>query len=143
VTGLIGIDPDGLAFEGEDLSGLLLGEPGARGPDPERPLWLQRPYYPNGHPRSDDRGWGFGVRIGPWKLIQDPGQQGAELYDLDRDPHEREDLAVARPGRVRDLSARLGGWSASQAGRAAERSEALDPEVREALEALGYGDTGP
>ncbi|MDJ0847390.1 MAG: sulfatase [Myxococcota bacterium] len=147
LLGLLGIEPEAL-FEGRDWSDLLdasrdSGEPNEPGaPDPKRALWLQRPYYPDGHPRAGDRGWGFGLRAGDWKLIETDGQPD-ELYHLERDPRERRNLAAARADRVQALSQRIRSWRREQAAKAEARSEEIPEEVRVGLEALGYGEGPP
>jgi arylsulfatase A-like enzyme len=80
----------------------------------------------------------------PWKYIHSSDGKH-ELYDLQRDPGERHDLAAERP----ELSQRLAGTlMAFRARREATRSPPSAPplseEDREALRALGYlGDTKP
>ena len=46
------------------------------------------------------------IRKGPWKLIES-AKGGPQLYNLNDDPGETDDLAARRPDRVRDLSALL------------------------------------
>jgi len=60
----------------------------------------------------------------------------AELYDLDRDPGELHNLAAGDPARVRDLSRRIDQRFAGIAPNA--RHQALSPEQKKQLEALGY-----
>jgi arylsulfatase A-like enzyme len=77
------------------------------------------------------------LRTPVWKLVHAPAMDSFELYDLNRDPGERNN--VYREGGEGDLLARqLAEWRASVplppevAGR--------DPELREKLRALGYID---
>jgi uncharacterized sulfatase len=49
------------------------------------------------------------VREGDWKLIV-PVKGKAELYDLKRDPFEKEDRAAKEPERVKALTATLDAW---------------------------------
>jgi hypothetical protein len=82
------------------------------------------------------------LRLGDWKLVVGP--EGAELYDLARDPLERTDLSGREPVRVAEMKASL-----------AERMDASrrflgharrgvpvepDPATRRRLRALGYVD---
>jgi tetratricopeptide (TPR) repeat protein len=72
------------------------------------------------------------LQDGDWKYIEAPEP---ELYDLARDPGERDNVIDAEPDRASELAARL-------AVRAADTRETetapLDEESRRALEALGY-----
>jgi uncharacterized sulfatase len=58
------------------------------------------------------------ITDGWWKLIvPDPRQRPAarpELYDLRRDPWEKNDRAARQPGRVRQLARRLDAWWAPE-----------------------------
>jgi uncharacterized sulfatase len=47
---------------------------------------------------------------GDWKLIIPADGKPAELYDLSDDPWEKNDLAKANPGKVKQLHAELDGW---------------------------------
>ncbi|MDX1648988.1 MAG: hypothetical protein R3263_03960, partial [Myxococcota bacterium] len=76
------------------------------------------------------------LREGPLKLILEA--HGPELYDLAADPHERRDLADARPQDVARLAreiAALGSAAARTGGTAP-----LSPEELERLRALGYAE---
>lgn len=46
-------------------------------------------------------------REGKWKLVRWWDYNSQELYNLEKDPYERTDLAVQEPNRVRDLAKRL------------------------------------
>jgi hypothetical protein len=50
----------------------------------------------------------FGLRDGPWKMILDADVGRAQLFDLQTDPAERNNLAAAHPDRVRRYRACLG-----------------------------------
>ena len=96
-------------FEGVDLSALL-----DRGPQTERPLFF--------HSRDTAGAPGFGVRRGRFKLIQ-PTRKGApfELYDLEADPGERDNLALREPARVAALGQLIEQWRTRPAARATRR----------------------
>jgi arylsulfatase len=69
------------------------------------------------------------IRVGAEKLIvANPGNPRGlgewELYDLERDPHERENLAEARPERVAELRGTLNAFRLSlQSGRSANLAQ--------------------
>lgn len=75
------------------------------------------------------------VADGRWKLIDTPRP---ELYDLDADPRETQNVAADHPEVVARLQAQLQTWSFPPPSE--EASAGQDPEVAAALEALGYVD---
>ena len=83
------------------------------------------------------------VLDGKWKLIDDRGRERVELYDLEADPDEHENLADAEPGRVAqmlellEIQARAN--EAFRANLPLEGGEAqLTDEEKAGLRALGY-----
>lgn len=58
--------------------------------------------------------WRFGtqsaVRHGPWKLLRLRKEAPPQLYNLDRDPAETNDLATAEPARTAELEALYSAW---------------------------------
>jgi arylsulfatase A-like enzyme len=50
------------------------------------------------------------VRKGRWKLFASVDLGSVQLYDLDTDPGEQQDLALRFPEAVRDLTAELRRW---------------------------------
>ena len=71
------------------------------------------------------------IRSGPWKLVAAPRP---ELFDIEKDPDERTNLAASQPSVVRDLEARAGRYSGAELPSAA----AADAQSAERLRALGY-----
>jgi len=54
------------------------------------------------------RGTQFAVRRGPWKLILDEAAEKCELFNLEADPHEQNELSAALPeivGQLKDVIA--------------------------------------
>jgi arylsulfatase A-like enzyme len=124
---------------GRDLSPQLRGR---AAPDPERAVHLQRRHYApmrRGHLRvAGDK---HAVRVGDWKLILSPEERGFELYDLARDPGERDNLAGLRPDVLGRLGERLMAWRRGQRAHAAAPGAAPaapDAEAAARLRALGY-----
>ncbi len=66
------------------------------------------------------------VRAGNWKLVALAGQPW-ELYDMDADRVELNDLAAKEPDRVKDLAAQWDGWSKRMQAIAADRNPAAKP----------------
>ena len=58
------------------------------------------------------------VRVGNWKLYLEPKNNVARLYDLDKDPGEKTDMAKVHPGIFEDLKARYTEWNNSLPPRA-------------------------
>jgi choline-sulfatase len=57
-----------------------------------------------------------------------------ELYDLERDPREKQNLAAERSAATKGMD----DWLARRTGSAAPAPEEVSPDVREKLQALGY-----
>jgi arylsulfatase A-like enzyme len=87
-------------------------------------------------------GRSYAIRTEEWKLIVHTNPGLTELYDLLRDPNERENLADVRPEVREDLSRRLSEWRKARPELdSLERFDvAIDEAERERLRALGYLD---
>ena len=62
-----------------------------------------------------EHGGAAAVRRGPWKLLvrRERGKRTTELFQLDRDLSERDNVAGDRPELTRELSSLLGAWKRS------------------------------
>ena len=95
-------------FDGVDLSTLLLE---GKAPTARPLFWAS---LSNNGSRSE------AMRDGPWKLVVNhpkakPGtfdNERVELYRLDRDPRETNDIAKSKPERAQAMLARLKAWYA-------------------------------
>jgi len=77
------------------------------------------------------------VRLGRWKLIEGPEEGTLELFDLERDPAERTNLAGEMPERVEALRGLIAAWRARHDPE--RRAPPPIPEAdRERLRAMGY-----
>jgi arylsulfatase A-like enzyme len=111
--------PEGIAFDGEDLSGTLTGKASAsRGAPlfwrrpPDRKMSLLKPPQP-----MPD----LAVRDGKWKLLCDYDGSNRLLFDLLADPSETKNLAAEQPETVARLSKVAIAWHRSMpADRGAE-----------------------
>jgi hypothetical protein len=56
------------------------------------------------------------VRRGDWKLLVNPNGSRAELYDLATDVRESKNLAVEKPGLVKELTGLVMAWRATWPG---------------------------
>jgi arylsulfatase A-like enzyme len=95
---IVGVEvPEGACGDSRDLSYVILGESEAgRESLVEQPAWGP---------------WGY--RKGPWKLIDSKEPQ---LYFLDDDPAERNNLAKDRPDKLRELRRELRALTSAQRG---------------------------
>ena len=74
-----------------------------------------------------------------WKLIVGPEEVTLELFDLETDPKELENLAEQEPERVDRLRAEVEAWRQAHTREVAE-DVLPSPEDRARLEALGYAE---
>jgi tetratricopeptide (TPR) repeat protein len=106
---------------------------GARSGRPNR-----RPYYSESLSPRLSHGIGElrALYLGPWKYIYGPRP---ELYDLERDPAELQDLAAERPEERQRMEAGLRRFLAEHADPgAADATYEASEETRRRLAALGY-----
>lgn len=102
---LIGIEGE-FDFDGISIQALLKG-----GALPERPLFWRpgglSPYEPSSENGQDVE---KAVRVGPWKLVAQPGYEAVELFNLERDVAEEHNLAAQYPERAAALKRQLQEW---------------------------------
>ncbi len=101
ILDLVDIDSlPGQHVDGISLKPLLEGKS-----MPERPLFWHYPHYGNqgGDPSSI-------VRMGKWKLIHYWEDGSNELYDLEKDPGEQENVQEEYPEITEGLSSKLNSW---------------------------------
>jgi arylsulfatase A-like enzyme len=105
---LAGVAPPAVEFDGEDMSGAILGEPRVR----EKPiLWeyaRDETYLKPGLP--DDQSPNLAIRDGRWKLLLNDDGGQVELYDFSVSPSERDNVAEANPGVAGRLAGQLLEW---------------------------------
>jgi arylsulfatase A-like enzyme len=123
----------GFPTEGVSLLGQIRGEDG-----PKRQLvFTERrllPFAKRLRYRALEQ---FSVQDGRYKLILSTPFARTELYDLDRDPGERENLARALPDVEAELRGAIERWR-QEVPTLASRDAVIPPEKVEALRALGY-----
>lgn len=116
--------PAGLAIDGLDQVPLLRG-----GPAPARAAlhW----HYPHYHPAG--KGPSGAIRAGDWKLVEyyERTVTGAgpepELYDLGRDPGEKNNVAAEHPEKVAELLASFRDWREKVGAQMPTANPAYDP----------------
>lgn len=90
------------------LDGISLAKSLAGGSLPERPLYWHFPNYTNqgGLP-------GGAMRDGDWKLIENYEDGSVQLFNIQADPREKEDLAKKESARAAEMKAKLTAWRQS------------------------------
>ena len=101
--------PEGTLFDGEDVLETLLGRSTA---GRKAEIYFRRPpdrknFY--GFDQLPD----LAVRQGPWKLLCDYDGSRTQLYNLESDPGEKNNLAADEPELVSSLTAKLMEWNQS------------------------------
>ena len=112
-----------------------------------RPAFSERRFSGFDKPEPDDIE-SFSMVEGGFRLVHNvtrpDGHPEYELYDHVQDPLNLENVADKMPERVKAMARVLAGWvewaSSKRIGDETTAEEALSPEEREALEALGYTD---
>jgi arylsulfatase A-like enzyme len=108
--------PANKPLDGESLFGVLNGT----GTIEARPLFWHFPIYLQAYnPKTDDgrdplfrTRPGSTMRYGKWKLHHYFEDMAYELYDLEKDPGERNNLAEKMPDKLAELVAMLDSWRA-------------------------------
>lgn len=95
--------PAGVSFDGQNMTDAF------RGGDRKRSgalHWMRPPDRPG--PKGDLPD--LAIRQGPWKLLMEENGTDEELFNLDADPVEANNLAKEKPAIVKDLGAQLLAW---------------------------------
>ncbi len=110
-------------LDGVSLVPLLKGQPFQRG----KPLFWHYPHYGNqgGAPHG-------AIRDGDWKLIEWYEDGALELYDLARDPGEKDNLAARHPDTAKKLHAKLASWREEVGAIMPTPNPAYHPEAKPA-----------
>ena len=92
--------------DAEKLDGvnLLPHLTGDKDSSPHQTLYWRYAVGPHDH--------GYAIRDGDWKLVKSSYKNRPMLFDLEKDPWERDDLAAAKPSTVQRLDTMLSQWDA-------------------------------
>jgi arylsulfatase A-like enzyme len=83
-------------------------------------------HYPHYHPGGATP---YGaIRARDWKLIEFYESGRTELYNLESDPEEKNDLSAARPAKAKELRARLHTWLDETGAQMPEANPDYDPQ---------------
>ena len=93
-----------------------------------RTLFFHMPNYTNqgGRPSSS-------LREGKWKLIEQLEDGTAELYDLEKDPGEKNDLAAGEAAKTAELRKKLDDWRKSIGAQECRPNPNFDPALHRKL----------
>jgi arylsulfatase A-like enzyme len=100
--------PAGADFDGEELSGALLGTSATR----KQSLFWEygRNSTSFAYPQGRDKSPSLAIRDGRWKLLVNPDGSGTELYDLAADPGEAKNVADEQAEIARRLTGTVLAW---------------------------------
>lgn len=96
--------------DGEDRTQVLLGQSGPRNKDM---YWeYGRNEYAFNYPKGRDKSPNLAIRSGKWKLLVDYQRDNVELYNMEQDRYETNNVAGSHPEIVQKLKAKLVTWRA-------------------------------
>jgi len=135
---LLGLDRPG-ELQGLDLSAALSESAPLA---PQRPIYFHRRHYEpgvvSGIPVAGEK---LGVRSGRWKYIEGQQEESRELFDLQEDPGERNNLLERDPKIANQLSRTMESWEEGQLRIAS--GAVISAEDMRKLNALGYTNSTP
>jgi uncharacterized sulfatase len=101
-------NPDGVQFDGESIPHVLLGEGGSR----QSPVFFRRPPDRDAFYGDDDLP-DLAMREGNWKFLCEYDGSEPELFDLESDRGETQNLAAEQPELVKQFTEKLIAWHQS------------------------------
>ena len=110
--------PTGVGYDGEELLDTLLGKKESSRKEPiffERPIGFKKMPMPGFENQLPD----LAVRSGKWKLLCDYDGSRPQLYDLDTDPGEANNLAEKHAEKTRQLVRQVTAWHRAMSSEAA------------------------
>lgn len=129
---VLGLDAEGRALDGVNLMPLLSG----KGTIDDRALYWHFPIYLQAYDPATDDGRdplfrtrpGTAMRYGKWKLHEYYEDGAYELYNLEEDIGETNNLADEKPEKLAELKAKLDAWkTANNAPEPTEPNPLYDP----------------
>jgi len=135
ILDLLDIRKQNPAFQGQSLApALLLGTE----LDMERPIYLHRGYFvEKWMDKRRIKGEQFGVRIGRWKYIVGDEEGTKELFNLETDPREKNNLYMDFKKVANALSDALDQWKRTHMSGPSIKPRISEDDLRK-LKTLGY-----
>ncbi|UGU15879.1 sulfatase-like hydrolase/transferase [Sinomicrobium kalidii] len=100
--------PSDYRGDGENRQSVFLGDPSSRHKDM---FWeYGRNEYAFNFPSGRDKSPNLAIRSGKWKLLVDYHKNNVELYDLEQDKFETDNIAKEHPELVKALKNKLETW---------------------------------
>jgi arylsulfatase A-like enzyme len=135
ILDLLDIKEQKSAFQGQNLAPTLLTGAGL---DMDRPIYLHRRHYVE---KWMDKIWvkgeKFGVRIGKWKYIVGDEEGTKELFNLEADPGEKNNLYMDFKKVADSLSDELDRWKQSHMSSSKNAPRIPEDDLKK-LKTLGY-----
>jgi arylsulfatase A-like enzyme len=129
------------AVQGRSLMPLIRGEAGETSDPPAFSLAQPRAFrVPEIATKLDEEALITSIRAWPFKLIEYPASPAPvyQLFNLEKDPAEKQNLAAERPELVAALAAQIRQWRLETGALEAVAEPSLSPEAMKALRSLGY-----
>ncbi|HMB69209.1 MAG TPA: sulfatase [bacterium] len=134
VLELLGVSADA-EFQGESFAGGVTGGES----DWSDELLLEVDFHPDSEQNDDKRATLQGLRRDDWKIVRDTTTDDRLLFDLERDPLERQDRTGEEAERAEEMTRALAARAAWAArGALTPDSLEVDESQHERLRALGY-----
>ncbi len=131
---MIGIDPADYPFQGRSFAESIFH----KNPQTPRPIYLYRRDYKEGVVCSTYvKGEKFGLHIDKWKYIDGPDENTKELFDLEQDPGELNNIYAFFPDQANSLAEKLERWRKDFTSTKPAQT-VIQPEDIEKLKSLGY-----
>ena len=123
------------AYHGRSLAAALRGQSDL---DEQRPVFLhRRPFQGDFRGSYWAKGEVFGVREGQWKYLEGKEEKLRQLFDLDQDPKEKENLLEEFPDIAKKLARKIEQWKLAHQSADGVINQMTDEDI-EKLRALGY-----
>jgi len=110
-------------IDGVNILPLLTG-----GTLPARTLYWHFPNYTNQGSKPAGA-----VREGDWKMVEDDETGNAELYNIAKDPGEKDDLAKSESARLSDMMGKLAAWRKSVGAQMGTPNPDFDPALHKRI----------